>query len=102
MNSRIYILFAAWIAVGVAFYFAHPIAYSVILIGSAASISIAAEDLRDAYTGEQSREAVASRGQPRDAPVKVAVTRVSLRESLVPPSSRPSGRVSIETSESAI
>jgi hypothetical protein len=43
MNGRVFILFAAWIAVGVAFYLGHPIGYTVILIGLAASVAIAEE-----------------------------------------------------------
>jgi hypothetical protein len=43
MNSRVFILFAAWIAVGVAFYLGHPIGYTVILLGLAASVAIAEE-----------------------------------------------------------
>ena len=43
MNGRVFILFAAWIAVGVAFYLGHPIGYTVILLGLAASVAIAEE-----------------------------------------------------------
>lgn len=60
MNERICSLFAAWIAVGVVFYLGHPIVYAVILIGLAATIAIAREDLRDEENAESPGGAVAA------------------------------------------
>ena len=67
MNERVYVLFAAWIAVGVAFYFSHPIGYTVILVGLAATIALAEEDLRD----EDRNDAVSSvMGAPEVGPAR--------------------------------
>jgi hypothetical protein len=78
MNERICILFAAWIAVGVALFFGHPIGYTVILVGLASTIAIAAEDLRRQDRTEELRSAGAAQdaGQPVEAAVPLPVTRV--------------------------
>jgi hypothetical protein len=64
MNGRVFILFAAWIVVGVAFYLGHPIGYTVILLGLAASVAIAEEV---SLTRIRVSEARASDGPPPSA-----------------------------------
>lgn len=77
MHGRVFILFAAWIAVGVAFHFGHPIAYTVIVIGLAASIAIAAENLlEDDPAVSVDRVARPAHGQPRLARPGMRVTRI--------------------------
>ena len=45
MNPRICILLGAWIAMWFAFHFAHPVGYAIAVLGLAASVAIAAEEL---------------------------------------------------------
>ncbi|HXX83550.1 MAG TPA: hypothetical protein VEN29_06160 [Casimicrobiaceae bacterium] len=47
MNLRICILLGAWIAMWFAFHFAHPLGYAIAVLGLAASVAIAAEELSD-------------------------------------------------------
>ena len=47
MNLRICILLGAWVAMWFAFHFGHPVGYLIVLVGFAASVAIAAEDLRE-------------------------------------------------------
>lgn len=47
MNLRICILLGAWIAMWFAFHFAHPLGYAIAILGLAASVAIAAEELSD-------------------------------------------------------
>jgi hypothetical protein len=56
MNSRIIVLIGAWIAMWFAFHFGHPIGYAVVVIGLAASIAIAAEELRDVPSAVHERQ----------------------------------------------
>ena len=45
MKLGICILLRAWIAMSFAFYFAHPLGYAIAILGLAASVAIAAEEL---------------------------------------------------------
>ena len=78
MNGRVFILFAAWIAVGVAFYLSHPIGYAVILIGLAASVAIAEENLLDGSPAERPGEFARTPvfGPSRKQAAAVRVSRV--------------------------
>jgi hypothetical protein len=77
MHGRVFILFAAWIAVAVAFSFGHPIAYTVIVIGLATSVAIAAEDLLEADPAvSPGRVTRPAHGQPGIARPGMRVTRI--------------------------
>jgi hypothetical protein len=63
MKSRVVILIAVWIAMWVAFHFGHPIGYVIVVVGLAATVAIAVEDLREEPLEEDRREQALRIGQ---------------------------------------